>query len=77
MDVTGLVLGAAIAGFLVSALFAVRGARNAAKDLERLADQQEASARQTRQDIASIVWVLVLTNALLAGILGALIYPHL
>lgn len=77
MEVTGLVLGASIAGFLVSAYFAMRGARNGAKDLEGLSDQLEASARQSRQDIASIVWILVLTNALLAGILGALVYPHL
>ncbi|MDW9679666.1 hypothetical protein [Sinorhizobium meliloti] len=68
---------AGLAGFFASVYFASRGASGAVKDLEGQTDQLEASARQSRQDIASIVWVLSLTNALLAGILGALVHQLL
>lgn len=61
-------------GFALSTYFAHRGTEGAIQDLRGHDDQVEASARQSRQDIAAIVWLLVFTNALLAGILAALAF---
>lgn len=66
--------GAFVVGFSGSAYMANLGLKGAVRDLEGQMDQTEASARQTRQDVASIVWVLSLTNGLLAGILGVLAF---
>lgn len=63
--------------FMLSAYMAGRGVKIGIRDLEGQPDQLEASSRQTRQDVAALVWSLGLTNALLAGILGVLIAPHI
>ena len=69
-------IGVAIfVGFVGSAWFARQGVAGAERDLKGMPDQLEASARQSRQDIASIVWLLIITNTILAGIFAALLYP--
>ena len=65
-------VGASI-GVLVTIWAAWRGTKGAIQDLDGHSDQLEASARQTRQDVASIVWVLVITNGILAAILVKLL----
>src|SRR5690606_5049956 len=64
-------IGAGALGFFVSVYLAHRGAHGAINDLDGHTDQIEASAGQTRQDVASLVGVLCLTNRLLAAILVA------
>jgi hypothetical protein len=53
---------------------ATRGAKSAEKDLYNSSDPAEGAMRQTRIDIASILLVLGVTNLLLGGILGALVF---
>lgn len=69
----GVAIGFSVA-VMISRYLAYMGAHGAAEDLERHADQATAAARQTREDIASMTLMLGLTNALLGGILGALIF---
>jgi len=77
MDVVTVAMIGFCAALTASAYMAGRGVKNGIRDLEGQPDQLEASSRQTRQDVAALVWSLGLTNALLAGILGALVAPHL
>lgn len=63
-----------VTGFALSTYLADRGIKGAIDDLRGHDNQVEASARQVRQDIAAVVGLLVLTNALLAGILAALVF---
>lgn len=72
--------GAGIIAFtavlMLSNYLARRGTDNAATDLERApaGEPGEMAARQTRQDVAAILSILPLTNALLAAIAATLIF---
>lgn len=68
-------IAASVAMFLTGYL-ARRGTENAIKDLENESSWEpgELAARQTRQDVAAILSVLPITNALLAAIAGALLF---
>jgi hypothetical protein len=65
-----------VGGFLLSAYLAQRGTNSATRDLDGapLGDPGEFAMRQTRQDVAAILTMLPLTNALLAAIAAALIF---
>ncbi|MCB0018208.1 MAG: hypothetical protein KDE09_10500 [Anaerolineales bacterium] len=59
----------------LSVLLAFRGLHGATRDLDNDAyDPIELAMRQTRQDVASILMILPLTNAVLAAIAAALIF---
>lgn len=60
-------------GIFISSYAAERGIKKAIGDLSHQSDQLETAARQTRQDVAGIVWMLAITNGFLAAILVALI----
>ncbi len=72
--------GAAVLAFVIAYFLSVRaahrGIEGATRDLDGapLGEPGEFAMRQTRQDVAAIVGLLVLTNALLAAIAAALIF---
>lgn len=65
-----------VAVLLLSNYLARRGTDNAIRDLDNAptGEPGEFSMRQTRQDVAAILSILPLTNALLAAIAGALVF---
>lgn len=66
---------AASVGGLLSTYLARRGTESATRDLDNAGwEPVELATRQTRQDVAAILSVLPITNALLAAIAGALLF---
>lgn len=72
--------GAAVLAFVIayflSGRAAQRGIDGATRDLDGapLGEPGEFAMRQTRQDVAAITVLLILTNALLAAIAAALLF---